>query len=238
MNEFYAMYMRELKSYFDSSLAYLLIPIFLGLVGVFSLFFQDIFAMGLLDMRTVLFWMSLFLLLLIPAVTMRSFAEEKRTGSIEMLVTLPVSEDQMVLAKYAAAMSVVVLAIVLSVTYPISLSQLGDLDWGMVWAGYIGLICMSAAFTAIGIAMSTMTNSQVVAFLFSFAIGVLPFALGYTLHRVPANLLPVVQYMTFEYHFSNLAKGILDSRSVVFYGSVVAVFLHVAVFRLEQSRLR
>lgn len=233
-----AIYQRELRSYFDGSLAYLVLPIFLGLVAVFSLFFQDILEMGRLEMRVVFFWMAFFFLILIPALTMKSFAEEKRTGSIEMLVTLPVKDEEIVLGKYLAALSVVFLALLLSLTYPISLSGLGDLDWGPVIGGYIGLFLLGAAFSAIGIAMSALSNSQVMAFLFSLTIGIIPFATGYALNQVPADILPVVQYLTFEYHFSNLAKGVIDTRNLIFYGSVVALFLHFAVFQLEQRRLR
>lgn len=233
-----AIYQRELRSYFDGALAYLVLPIFLGLVGVFSLFFQDILEMGRLEMRVVFFWMAFFFLVLIPALTMKSFAEEKRTGSIEMLVTLPIKDEEIVLGKYLAALSVVFLALLLSLSYPLSLSGLGDLDWGPVFGGYLGLFLLGAAFSAIGIAMSALSNSQVMAFLLSLTIGILPFATGYALNRVPAEILPVVQYLTFEYHFSNLAKGVIDTRNLIFYGSVVALFLHFAVFQLEQRRLR
>jgi ABC-2 type transport system permease protein len=237
MSNIFAIFRRELRAYFDSPLAYIIVPIFLGLIGVFCLFFQDIFEAGLIDMRTVFFWMAFFYLLLIPAVTMRSFTEESRTGSLEMLVTLPISEGEMVLGKYLASFSLVLITLILSLTYPISLSQLGDLDWGPVLGGYLGLGLLGGAFCSIGIAMSALTNSQVIAFLLSFTIGMLPFATGYALNIIPADLLPVVQYMTFEYHFSNLAKGVLDSRNIIYYISIVAVFLHIAVFRLELRRL-
>ena len=233
----WTIFIRELRAYFDGVLALLIIPIFLGMVGVFSLFFQDVFAAGFIDLRSVFFWMALFFLLLIPALTMRSFAEEKRTGTIEMLATLPISEEQLVIGKFLSALMVVGMALLLSLTYPLSLARLGDLDWGVVLGGYLGLFFMGAALTAIGIAMSASTKSQVIAFLAALTIGLLPFATGYALGRVPVDILPVVQYLTFEYHFSTLAKGIIDTRSLIFYGSIVAVFLHFAVFQLEQRRL-
>ena len=233
----WTIFIRELRAYFDGVLALLIIPIFLGMVGVFSLFFQDIFAAGFIDLRSVFFWMALFFLLLIPALTMRSFAEEKRTGTIEMLATLPISEEQLVIGKFLSALVVVGMALLLSLTYPLSLARLGDLDWGVVVGGYLGLFFMGAALTAIGIAMSASTKNQVTAFLAALTIGLLPFATGYALGRVPVDILPVVQYLTFEYHFSTLAKGIIDTRSLIFYGSIVAVFLHFAVFQLEQRRL-
>lgn len=237
MRNILAIYQRELGSYFDTSLAYIVIPVFLALVGGFSLFFQDILAAGVASMRTVFFWSAVFFLLLIPAVTMRLFAEEKRTGSIEMLVTLPVSEGEMVAGKYLASLTLMTVAMALTATYPATLASLGDLDWGPVIGGYLGLFLLGAAFTAIGTAASALTNNQIVSFLVALLLCLVPFASGYALTRVPAVVLPVVQYISFEYHFNNLARGVIDSRDLIFYGTVVALFLHLAVWSLERRRL-
>jgi ABC-2 type transport system permease protein len=237
MRNVLAIFRRELGSYFDTSLAYIVIPVFLALVGGFSLFFQDIFTAGVASMRTVFFWSAIFFLLLIPAVTMRLFAEEKRTGSIEMLVTLPVTESQMVLGKYLASLTLMTIALALTVTYPVSLGMLGEMDWGPVIGGYLGLFLLGAAFSAIGTASSALTSNQVVSFLVALMLCLLPFASGYALARVPAVILPVVQYVSFEYHFNNLSRGVLDSRDLIFYLSVVGLFLHLAVWSLERRRL-
>ncbi len=238
MRTVFAIFQREFASYFDSPLAYIVVPAFLGLVGGFSLYFQDILAAGVVSMRTVFFWSAVFFLLLIPAVTMRLFAEEKRTGSIELLVTLPVTEGQMVLGKFLAALSLMTLALGLTATYPLTLASLGTPDWGPIFGGYLGLFLLGASFTAIGTAASALTSNQVVSFLIALIICLAPFASGYALAKVPAAVLPVVQYLSFEYHFNNLARGVIDSRDLLFYGSVVALFLHVAVFALERRRLR
>jgi ABC-2 type transport system permease protein len=211
--------------------------VFLALVGGFSLFFQDILSAGVASMRTVFFWSAVFFLLLIPAVTMRLFAEEKRTGSIEMLVTLPVSEGEMVAGKYLASLTLMTVALGLTVTYPATLASLGDLDWGPVIGGYVGLFLLGAAFTAIGTASSALTSNQIVSFLVALLLCLVPFASGYALTKVPALVLPVVQYISFEYHFNNLARGVIDSRDLIFYGTVVALFLHLAVWSLERRRL-
>jgi ABC-2 type transport system permease protein len=237
MRNIFAIFQRELGSYFDSPLAYIVVPAFLGLVGGFSLYFQDILADGIASVRTVFFWCAVFYLLLIPAVTMRLFAEEKRSGSLELLVTLPVSEAEMVLGKFLAALTLMTVALAFTVTYPITMGQLGAIDLGPVIGGYVGLFLLGAAFSAIGTAASALTSNQVVAFLMSLVGCVIPFAVGYALHQVPDALLPVVQYMSFEYHFNNLARGVIDSRDVIYYGSVVALSLHVAVFALERRRL-
>ena len=236
MQNVLAIFQRELGSYFDSPLAYIVIPVFLGLVGGFSLFFQDVLASGLASMRTVFFWSAVSFLLLIPAVTMRLFAEEKRTGSIELLVTMPITESEMVLGKYLAALSLMTIALVLTFTWPVTLYAFGSPDVGPLIGGYLGLFLLGAAFTAVGTAASALTNNQVVSFLVALLGCSSPSFRG---TRSPAclPLLPVVQYLSTEYHFDNLARGVVDSRNIIFYLSVVALFLHVAVFALERRRL-
>ena len=232
-----AIYRRELQSYFNTPLAYIVVPVFLLLVGLFSLFLNDIFDAGLATMRTVFFWCAMWFLLLVPALTMRLFAEEKRTGSLELLVTLPVTEGQLVLGKYLAALTLILIALGLTITYPLTLASLGDLDWGPVIGGYLGLTLMAAAYTAIGTAASSFTSNQIVAFLVASVVCVVPYVLGFFLHAVPAGMLPLVQYISFDYHFNGLARGVVDSRNLVFYVSTIALFLHIAVFSLEQRRL-
>ncbi len=233
----FAIYRRELQSYFNTPLAYIVLPVFLLLVGLFSLFLNDLFDAGLASMRTVFFWCAMWFLLLVPALTMRLFAEERRTGSLELLVTLPVSEGQLVMGKYLAALTLILMALVLTLTYPVTIASLGDLDWGPVFGGYLGLALMAAAYTAIGTAASSLTSNQIVAFLIATVLCVVPYVVGFFLASVPAALLPWVQYISFDYHFNGLARGVVDTRNLVFYGSVVALFLHVAVFSLEQRRL-
>ena len=238
MQNVIAIYQRELASYFDSALAYIVVPAFLGLVGGFSLFFQDVLEAGVASMRTVFFWSAVSFLLLIPAVTMRLFAEEKRTGSIELLVTMPISESQMVLGKYLAALTLMTVALLLTFTWPATLYAFGEPDVGPIIGGYLGLFLLGAAFCAVGTAASALTNNQVVSFLVALLGCLIPFVSGYALARVPASLLPIVQYLSTEYHFENLARGVVDSRNIIFYLSVVALFLHVAVFALERRRLK
>ena len=233
-----AIFRRELSSYFDSPLAYIVIPVFLVLVGGFSLYFQDLLGGGLATMRPVFFWASVFMLLLIPAITMRLFSEEHRLGSIELLVTLPVGEQAIVLGKFLAAFTLVAVAIAMTLTYPITLMFLSDVDLGPIVGGYIGLLGLGAAFTAIGTATSVGTRNQIVAFLLALGICTLPFASGFALSQVPAAILPIIQFLSFETHFNNLARGVVDSRDLIFYASIVALFLHIAVFGLERRRLK
>jgi len=237
MRNILAIFKRELSGYFDAPLAYIVIPVFLSLVGGFSLFFQDILADGLASMRTVFFWSAVSLLLLIPAITMRLFAEEHRTGSIELLTTFPVTEAEMVLGKYLAALTLISLALFLTGTYPLTLAQLGALEIGPVFGGYLGLFLLAGSFAAIGTAASAMTRNQVVAFLVAMMVCLIPFVSGYALAKVPTPLLPLIQTLSFDYHFNNLERGVIDSRNVVYYGTVIALFLHISVFALVRRRL-
>lgn len=237
MSNVLAIFRREFWAAFDGPLAYIAVTVFLVLVGGFSLFFQDLLAAGVASLRPVFFWTAVFYLLLIPAVTMRLFAEERRTGTLELLVTMPITETEVVLGKYLAALAMMTLALALTGSYPLTLSSLGELDWGATVGGYLGLFLLGAAFTAIGTATSAYTSNQVVAFLTALLLGVVPFATGFALDQVPASALPLVQYLSFDYHFNNLARGVVDTRSLVFYASVVAVFLQLAVYGLERRRL-
>ncbi len=233
-----AVFRRELTSSFDSPLAYIVVPVFLGLVATFVLWFQDIFAQGVVSLRTFFFWSSLFFVVLVPAITMRLFAEERRTGSLELLITLPMSETQVVLGKYLSALALLAVALLLTATYPVSMAILGDLDWGPVVGGYLGLVLLGAALCGIGTAASALTSNQVVAFLLAMVLCLLPFATGFFLHKVPAVALPVVQYLSFDYHFNNLARGVLDSRDLIYFLSVGAMGLAVAVLALRHGRLK
>jgi ABC-2 type transport system permease protein len=238
MNNIVTIFRREFASYFDTWQIYAIIPVYLGLTGFFSLYLNDVLSAGVATMRTVFFWSATFFVLLIPVVTMRLFAEERNTGSIELLVTLPITEAEMVLGKFLAALSLMTIALGLTITYPITLASLGNLDLGPVLGGYLGLFLLGAAFTAIGTATSSLTRNQLVAFLMALVCCLVPFATGYALSRVPTELLPVVQYLSFEYHFNNLSRGVIDSRNIIYYLTVVAFFLHLAVFSLEHRRLR
>ncbi len=238
MKNTFTIFRRELSSYFDSPLAYIVIPAFLILVGTFTMYLQDLFASGVVTLRPVFFWCAVCFLLLIPAVTMRLFAEERRSGTLELLVTMPVSESEVVAGKYLAAVTLVGISLALTATYPATLATLGTLDPGPVVGGYLGLFLLGAAFTAIGTAASAFTSNQIVAFLFGLVMCIIPFATGFALSQVPPAALPIVQFLSFETHFNNMARGVIDSRDVIFYLSVTGLFLHLAVFGLERRRLK
>lgn len=257
MNNVLAIARRELGAYFDSPLAYFVVPVYVVLVGTFALWFDDLFAAGTVSLRGMFFWGAIFLMLLVPAITMRLFAEERRTGSLEILVTLPITEGELVLGKYLAAVMLVAVTVATTLPYAFAFAWLGTpevagddappmivraftetgLDFGPAICGYLGLILLGSALAAIGTAASSLTSNQIVAFLLALVISIVPFAIGFFLERVPTSVLPLVQYLAFETHFNNLARGVVDTRNLLFWGSVAALFLHVAVYSLERRRL-
>ncbi len=256
MRNVFAIARRELGAYFDSPLAYVIVPIYVLLVGGFALWFDDLFAAGVVSMRGVYFWSSLFLVLLVPAITMRLFAEEYRTGSIEMLTTLPIRDEELVAGKFLAAVVLVWVGILCTVTYPITLAILGvpdtvasaspwivrvvnesGLDPGEVVGGYGGLFLLGAAIAGIGTGVSSLTHSQIVAFLGTLLLALFPFVVGYMLDKVPVDLVPLAQYLSLSFHFDNLSRGVLDSRDLIYFGSLAALGLHTAVHALERRRL-
>ena len=238
MNRFLSLYKREIHHLFDGILAYLCIAVFLFFVAGFTLFFQDILQQPTTSLQPMFFWTAIGFLFLIPAVSMASFADENRRGTIEILMTLPITNEDIVMGKYLSLITIVFFALLLTVPYPWVISQFGVLDWGAVFCGYLGLFLLGCSYTAIGLCCSVSTSSHTTAFLLTIAICMLPFASGYALPQVDSSILPLVQYLSFDYHFSNLSRGIVDSRDLVFYGSVIALFLHLCLFQLEQRRLR
>ncbi|HEC61507.1 MAG TPA: ABC transporter, partial [bacterium] len=159
---------RELKSFFTSPIAYIVITLYLVVTGWF--FFSTFFLAGRADMRDFFSLLPFILSFTVPAVTMRLFAEEYRSGSYEILATLPVRETEILLGKYFAALAFVGIMILPTLTYPVFISFTGELDWGPVAGGYIGALLLAAGFSAIGLFASSLTKNQVIAFVISVAI--------------------------------------------------------------------
>jgi ABC-2 type transport system permease protein len=232
-----AIFRRELAGYFGQPLAYIVLTIFMVLLALPTLLLQDVILGEVASMRVPFFWTGVAFLFLVPALTMRLIAEEHRTGTLELVTTLPITSTQLIVGKWLAAVAMVAVALALTLSFPIALGVLGTLDPYTVIAGYLGMLLLGSAFAAVGIAASAMTRYQVLAFLVAFGILAIPFALGFALEAIDLRYLGVVQYLTFEYHFANLARGVLDTRSFVFFGGVIALGLRSAVLVLQVRRL-
>jgi ABC-2 type transport system permease protein len=227
---------RELGAYFNSPIAYIVITVFLLVSGY--LFFAQVFLVGDATMRDFFGISPLIFIFFAPAITMRLLAEEKRSGTFELLITMPVTDWQVVMGKYLAALATLGVAILLTLAYPITISRLGELDWGTVTGGYLGLILLGGAYLAIGVMASSWTRNQVVAFILSFAITFALYLCGKLLPLVPASLAPVIEYISLDAHFTNIARGVIDTRDLIYYASLIGACLFLATRSLESRRWR
>jgi ABC-2 type transport system permease protein len=232
---------RELRSYFDSPLAYIVICIGLVMLGIFFFFVNDFFQ---LDRATLVELFQLaprgLSLVIIPVVTMRLLAEEKRSGTLEMLITLPVKDHEVVLGKFLGAWALVLVLIASTALFPLMMFKfpwdLGSLDTGPIWTGYLGLACYSAAAVAIGMLISSTTESQIIAFLVTWTVLTALAFLGYAGARLSQGLTrDVLTFISFDARLAPFARGQVVTRDIVYFLSI-AVGCLMASFRLLERR--
>ena len=228
---------RELRSYFDSPVAYIVVVAFLLVSG--WMFFSPFFLLGRADLRPLFtpspFSPAMLLVILAPAVTMRLIAEERKTGTIELLTTLPVTATQVILGKFIAAWGLMTAALGCTMFYALTVSMLGDLDWGPVMAGYLGLFLFSGALLAVGLLCSTWTKNQIVAFIIGFTVCAALYFVFWLQFFVPQFLAPIIEFVSVSFHLDNLARGVIDSRDVIYYLTVVFGALFLAVRSLQEQ---
>lgn len=210
---------REVNAFFDSLTAYVLLVIFLGLSGTFTWLFGqgDIFFVGEASLDVffqVSFWTLFFF---IPAVTMGMVAEERRSGTLELLATKPVSDLQIVAGKWLAAWGLVAIALAFTLPYYLTVAQLGPIDHGATISGYLGLLLVSAVYVSIGIFASSLTSNQIVAFLSSLAVAVfLHLLFGQMTSVLPGTLADVAGFLDLQSHFRTMSRGVVDAASVLY----------------------
>ncbi len=225
---------RELRSYFNSPVAYVVIVVFLAIVGWF--FTSNLFLMNVASMRVVFELVPLVFLFFVPAVTMRLLAEEKKSGTLELLTTKPVTDAEIVLAKFLAAWVLLAAALVPTLLYLFTMMALGSVELGPVITGYLGLMLMGGAYIAIGIFASSLTENQIIAFIIGFLIVLALFLMDKVLMYVPAGLASTMEFLAVDYHFSNIARGVIDSRDIIYFVSLLGFSLLLATVSLERRK--
>ena len=230
----YALFKKEISNFLSSLIGIMVIVVFLLITGLFLWVFQSDFNLltyGYANLDGLFILAPWVFLFLVPAVTMRSFAEENRTGTIEMLLTKPLSDWQIILAKFLASVALVLLALIPTVVYYFSVYRLGfpmgNLDSGSIAGSYIGLFLLSASFISVGIFCSSVTNNQILAFILSvFLCGFIyiGFELIYSLSLFgPIDLF--IQRLGMAAHYSSISRGVVDTRDILYFLSVIALFL-------------
>ena len=233
---------RELRSYFATPLAYVFIVIFLAMMGVFTFYLGGFYERGQADLTPFFNFHPWLYLFLVPAIAMRLWAEERKSGSIELLMTLPVTMWQAVLGKFLAAW--LFIAVALALTFPIwlTVNYLGDPDNGVIVAAYLGSLLMAGGFLAIGACISAANRNQVVAFIvtvvicFLFMLAGFPLVLNFFSGWLPTAVLDAISGLSFLTHFSSLSKGVLDIRDVLYFLLVIAAWLYANVIVLDLKK--
>jgi len=195
------------------------------------LFFRTFFIDGQASMRTyfsIIPWIFLFI---IPAITMRLWSEEKKLGTIEILMTLPVKDYDVVIGKFLGSLSFLIIMIALSFPIPILVLSLGNADLGVIVSSYLGTIFLGASYLAIGLYVSSFTKNQIISFIVAIALSFFLFILGEDIvtYFVPQTLVPVVQYLGLSKHFDSIIRGVLDTRDIIYYLSIIGLFLYLNV---------
>ena len=230
---------RELASYFSTPLAYVFIVIFLMLIGSFTFYLGNFFVRGQADLNSFFAFHPWVYILLIPAVTMRLWAEERKSGTIELLMTLPLTTAQSVIGKFFAAWIFICIALILTFPIWITVNYLGQPDNGVIFAGYIGCLFMSGAYLSIGSCISAITKNQVIAFVISatvcfiFTMSGLDIVLNFFKIWAPEFLVNTISSMSFLTHFESITKGVIEVRDFLFYLSVIFFWLFLNVIVVE-----
>ena len=228
MNNFKAIYLKELKSYFDSPMAYIFLVLFAVLNGYF--FTNTFFLIGQSDLRVMFNIVPVVYLFFVPAISMGLIARERNIGTIEVISTLPIADREFVLGKYLAAVTLIVVGLLFTAVHFITLAKVGtSIDYGAVITGYLGLILVGAFYAAVGTFASSLTENQVVSLIIAISIIIVFYIMDKLLIFIPVSLSGIIQYISVDYHLSNISRGVIDSRNLVYFAGMIWLFLVMTI---------
>ena len=238
MNGVLAVARRELKTFFSSPIAYIVLGAFLLLTGWF--YFSPLFLSGQASLRNFFGIAAICFVFIVPAITMRSIAEERKSGTLELLLTMPVEDWQVVLGKFLAALGMVCVGLVFTFPYALTVSSLtgpgAPFDWGVVAAGYLGLVLVASSFIALGLWASALSKNQIVGFIAALGICFVLWVLDKAILVLPASVGALFQYLSVTYHFDNIARGVIDTRDILYYVTVTTIGLLLTTRALSSVR--
>ncbi|MGC9070342.1 MAG: ABC transporter permease subunit [Elusimicrobiales bacterium] len=227
---------KEMRHYFDAPHSYVLICVYLFIIGYF--FAQPLFLINQANLNSVVDIAPLILTFFVPAITMKLIAEEKKTQTIEILMTLPLTEEEIILGKYLSALSVVGLSIILMLAYPITLLFLSKPDVGHLVGTYLSIFFISASFAAIGLFASTLSSSQIIAFIIGFAICFVLYLAGKVTFFLPISIQDIVSYIGIDPHLTNMSRGVIDLKDIVYFISVICLFIYLSIQQIKRPLKR
>ncbi|MCB2212478.1 ABC transporter permease [bacterium] len=229
-----AIWRREMRSYFASPSAYIVLAVFLLITGWF--FTLNLFKENLAHMRSIFDILPFLLVVFAPAIGMRLISEERKSGTLELLVTMPVRDFDVIFGKFLAAFSLYAVALLFTFFYPFTIITLGDAQVGSIIAGYVGLLLLGGAYLAVSLLGSALTENQIVAFILSFALCAVLAILVFAAIVIPPPMADVIQYLSSTYHFQNIARGVIDSRDVIYFLSLIFLSLLLASRAMIQRK--
>jgi ABC-2 type transport system permease protein len=251
----WAVYKKEMRLYFTSPIAYAVFTVFTVVVGFFFFavfnYYQLISQQAAMNpmaardlsvtegvLRPLFQNISVIMLFMLPIVTMRLFAEEKRSGSIELLLTYPIRDGEVLLGKYLAALSVLLGMLALTLAYPAMVASAAQLEWGTLLTGYLGLILQGAAFIAIGVMISSLTENQIVAALATFGTLLMFWVISWASDAAPGGIGRILSHLSITEHFETFAKGVIDTKDLIYYLNLTILSLFLTLRSLESKRWR
>jgi ABC-2 type transport system permease protein len=239
MNGALALAKREYRSFFASPIAYVVVGCFLLVAGGIF-FFINLFLSGQASMRGFFGLAPLLFVFLVPAITMRAVAEERKTGSLELLLTFPMDDWQVTAGKFLSSLAMVMAALACTVPYAVTVSLLTApgprFDWGPVFAGYLGLTLLASSFIALGLWGSALSKNQIVGFIVGVVVCFAFYIVDKFAPVLPDALAPVAEFLSVDYHFDNIARGVLDTRDLLFYFSLTLVGLLLTTRQIQSAR--
>jgi ABC-2 type transport system permease protein len=230
----FTIFRREIRSYFNSPVAYVVIVVFLAIIGWF--FTNNLFLMNIASLRVMFELVPLVYLFFVPAITMRLLAEERKSGTLELLATKPVLDVEIIFGKFLAAWALLAAALLPTLLYLVTMFFLGSIDLGPVLTGYLGLLLMGAVYVGVGLFASSITENQIVAFIIGFLITLALFLMDKVLMYAPASLASTLEFLGVDYHFGNIARGVIDSRDIIYFLSLLGFSLYLATVSLERRK--
>ncbi len=244
MSPIWIIFKRELSGYFSTPIAYVFAAIFVFLGGIFTFYLGSFFERNQADLISFFQFQPWLYLFLIPALAMRLWAEERRSGTIELLLTLPVTMTQAVLGKFLAAWAFTAIALALSFPVWITVNFLGSPDNGVIFAGYVGSLLMAGSFLAIGSCVSALTRNQVIAFVISAVICLIfilsghPLVLEFVGSWAPEALVDTISSFSFLNRFNAISKGVIDLRDVIYFISLIVFWLFANAVFIDMRKAR
>ena len=235
MNNIKIIIKKELKSYFNSPMAYIFLIIFAITNGYF--FTNTFFLVNQSDMRILFNIIPLVYLFFIPAITMSLIAREKNSGTMEVMSTLPIKDSDFILGKFFSALLLIVIGLSITIIHLFTLINVGtNIDYGSVFTGYLGIILLGAVYASIGTFASSVTDNQVISFIISVFIVLTFFLMDKVIYFIPSSIQGIIQFLSVDFHLSNMSRGVIDTRNIIYFISLIYFFLSMTARVLEMRK--